>query len=242
MKKNIVIAVLTIIVAGLLVFVIFNANTKKMEIEEEKIEVSEAKELVDKFVPLIAYGDGYKVFIAYSNVDKNKFDIVGNCEEYGGVEIGCNSTNTEEISYEELNETYQYLFGKNNALSRTSYYVGSMDLNHNRVRKSPILYSPVSDKFIMPDLLATGMNALYAYEVNNAEIKNEKLIIDVLYSFADVGSTLDSFKSPYTQKEYKFGKEQEFINNEKENFGSYQFILEKEDNHYIFNKIIKIEK
>jgi len=246
MKKNIIIIVLTIIVLGLLTYIIFNKNTKNTEIEtsktkEEKIEMSEAKALVDKYVPLIAFGDGYKIFIAYLNVDNNKFDTVGNCEEYGGVEIGCSSVNTEEISYEELNKTYQYLFGENTALSRTSYYVGSMDLNYNRVRMSPILYSPISDKFIMPDLLSTGFGPSYAYEVDNAEIKNEKLIIDVLHSFTDSGPTLATFKSPYTQNVYEYGEEQEFINNERENFDSYQFILEKENNHYIFDKIIKIE-
>lgn len=222
---------------------IFNVNDKGDELET-------AKKLVDTYVDIISNGDDTKIYIAYESVDEKKLttgfvdcikelgdhndaivhDDNGNNSVYFGHYACISSDFVKQVNYNDLNETYKYLFGSDKNIDRKdaeSGYNGYL-----------LAYSNLNNSFIELEIQSSWFGAYNIYVVDSTKIKDDKLIANVLYSNPSEFN-FEEFKSPYSDVWYKYEEKQKYIDENLKYFDKYEFIFKYENNHYILSNIAK---
>ena len=183
MKKNIIITVLVIILIVLLEVLISNKTQEK----EKEFDTKEATVLVDKYftdnyiVSGNVFKDGmidrYKIGLSINNLDKELTEYEcselypENEKDEEGIVVGngtyCDSK-VKGISYDDLNKSYKKLFGNDSKLAKESVGV----------------YGYIEDKdiFVVLSCRCGGIGfTKYLYEVKDAKVKGNKLIVNVYY-------------------------------------------------------------
>ena len=242
-------------------------NTKntvvKEPVKEEKqipkITKEEVKSLIDKYyfvgaapdnnIFTVTIDENTKKTITLRNIQEEISKI--SCDQIEGFSIVNNvCTNSKDkitdgktISYDKLNNKYQYLFGKSNEIGK----IDIKDLNYIAN------WEYKSDKdYFLETLLISGLeSAPYytTYAVNDFKQVDDKLIVDVRYVFMkakDINGTLfltttiGTEEISYTEEETKKPTfEAEFLAKYLGSLDSYEFTFKYEENHYIFESMTK---
>ena len=142
---------------------------------------------------------------------------------------GCDLGSADTYKYEDVNNVYKALFGKNENVSKSDfmYYIGPYDY--------------IEDKAIFVLLNARGGGAIgphfTTYGVQSAKIIGEKLIVDVGYIGVDVPSSIKLGNEEVTITEEDVQKdtfEKDFLDKYLDKLDTYEFTFKYEDDHYVF--------
>lgn len=256
--KNIVITMLTILVLGLGGYLVYDKVIDK-EINKEEdtnltqendFDSAEAKKLIDKYYAegptggpntfKTGYTEEIKRYLALKKSEYDKITYIW-YEPFNSAR--------EAIYYDDLNETYKYLFGETNDAAREDFSLGC----------KKFVYDKKQDVFIDASECGGVGTPKYFYGVKTAKEKDNKLVIDVVYAeFNIVGSYdennvvyfkyNDTLNNSYDDKDIygsESGKEREnydkfeekYLEENSQKLPIYTFVFEKEDNHYIFNSM-----
>lgn len=247
----ILVAILLIIVVGLGGYITYDKLSSK-DINQEKPngknnttnveDLTEAERLVKEFAYVLRYRsldetdsttdhENYiKILKAYSYM-KTELVKLASVEKSCSTQSECAEVSkTYEIKYEDLNDSYKYLFGKNEKLPKNTY----------SFKPTAFKYDESTNKYIAtPVVRQSGDIYYYGYKVNSAIIENNTLKVNVSYSDLPLYDGLDKGKSPYTGTIYNYDEIQKFVDAEYQQFDKYEFVFEYENGHYIFKDIVK---
>lgn len=223
--------------------------------EETDYDISLATKLLEDYVCTQEFRQGLstdsdigRFCVAYKRVAQNAKDITVdeieglNCEnenycEYNGTEY---LKNAKSISYETLNASYKYLFGKESTLEKKDYKF-VIDLFH---------YDNKSNSFILlTSEFGFGPAGTGEYIVESAKIKDGLLYVDVLDYFVTQGYNCPSknyciyYESNNSNEDLdynEFDTMDELINFVKQNknkVNQLRYIFTYENEHYALKEI-----
>ena len=240
-----------------------NEEETNVEHKEEDYDLALAKELVDK------YYDAYQAGSSFDNMDetamlKNAFfkaqkdysckELYENDERATGYEFERDTGNpvsyrveiddkthllcgyySHIVSYENMNKIYKELYGKNLEVEKQRF----------GYRPTTIYYDPKHDVFALSQFQGgSGYQEEKFYDVKSAKIVEGQLIIDIGY---EIFTPCDGEKlcSSNYLKAFTYNttmNESDFIKENLNDFDTYRFVFEKEDDHYILNSYVKVLK
>lgn len=244
-RLTILALILAIIVIGLGGYITYDKLLSKDRIkdniiekpEEKDYDLTEADKLVSIYAGLLTYREidmeydykkhinenYYKAMIAYNNLSDDKKTVIK--LEPCGYEV-----ESYEIEYDDLNESYKYLFGKNENIEKQNYY---------SPMQPAIRYDEATNKYTESGVWCrSGASYFHGYKVNTAKVSGNTLKVNVSYSSLTY-SAHGPGRSPYTGIEYNYDERQKYVDNESQQFDKYEFIYEYEDDHYILKEIVK---
>ena len=241
----ILVVILLIIVVGLGGYIAYDkqSSDNKEKDNTTKVEdLTEAEHLVKEFANVLRYRnldktDGTADHENYIKILKAYSYTKTGLVELASVEKSCSTqsecaevSRTYEIKYEDLNDSYKYLFGKNEKLPKNTY----------SFKPTTFKYDESTNKYIAtPVVRQSGDPYSYGYKVNSATIERNTLKVNVSYSDLPLYEGLDKGKSLYTGTIYNYDEIKKFVDTEYQQFDKYEFIFEYEDGHYIFKDIVK---
>lgn len=238
-----------------------NIESNSNNIPENKIDnldVASAEKLLAKYHETgigrsIQYTKGFttelKQYLAWANtVNKPKrkcsdsFNVKlqsGETDVYytkvGQSEFWCNSQ-TETISYDEINKTYKSLFGSKQEMPKSNF--------SNLI--SLYYYSDKTNSFVKGYIWGTGVGPenIDGYAVKNVEVKDNQLLVNVAYvelNYSDddhieyrINGKTQTTKYP---KNSTFKSYNEFANSVAKKHVNelpvYQYVFEKENDNYV---------
>ena len=222
-------------------------NTEKAEENVEKdFDLDAAEQLLSIYSGILSYREyeqesqkegaeeAYKAMLAFNftrnAVIKSVDYSLSSCESIADHDF-CSSTNSWTYGqYDDINETYKYLFGSNLSLEKKNY---------STMRGTQLLqYYEKGDHYVRATLNSSGYPIIGVYKIIGAKVSGEELKINVAYSKLET-QNWEYGKSPYTDKTYKWSEKQNFIDEELQYFDEYNFIFENENGHYIFKDVVK---
>ena len=212
--------------------------------EESTIKLSEVRSLVDKFIvmdPVVAGLDTFKDAFA----DEYKYYIAMHLLGYETVELndGSNGYCSEyDITYDELNNVYHENFGSDSDVIKTADFCGTP------------YYSEELKKYVGGCGCGGASDTTYDYEILDYDMLDGSLVVTVAYLEMREANNYDG---KYYLK-LANGEEEEVNSfNIERNYNGpgnslrYEYIntvpkfaltFEKEDGHYIFTNIEKLQK
>ena len=266
MKKVIItiLIILAILVLGLSGYLVYDKlidRDVESPIPEEKNELNEAKQVLEKFVIPENKGnvfkDGYtlqnKMILAYLNLSNEKMSDVScktiynnlSMNEFSEYQVnlslegfsqGYCSDVTSAINYDDLNQSYKELFGNNQELPKVDFNYG-FDLYD---------YNESTNQFILLSCNCGGRTSGFVvYGIKNVRVDGEELTISVAYTEFLESESLETYETIINNNKVVYNSSEVSESNFEKNFldkylndmTEYNLIFVKQNGNYILKEL-----